>query len=90
MNQLIKKIAISISKWIGENFDKCLHFVVCLLLTMVLSMLIPVWAAGVTVLIIGIGKEVYDYFDYGKFDWKDLLADIIGIGVILLFYYFNI
>ena len=90
MKQLIKKILTSIGEWIGDNFDKCLHFIVCLSLTTVFSTLISVWAAGVTVLIIGIGKELYDYADYGKFDWKDLLADVIGIGYILLFYYFNL
>lgn len=90
MKQPIKKVAISISKWVGENFDKCLHFIVCMLLTMVFSLFVPMWVAGITVLIIGIGKEIYDYADYGKFDWKDLIADIIGIGVILLFYYFNL
>ena len=28
--------------------------------------------------IIGFGKEVYDYVDYGKFDTKDLVATVLG------------
>ena len=34
-------------------------------------------AVTVTV-IVGVGKEVYDFFDYGLFDKKDLLADCVG------------
>ena len=34
-------------------------------------------AVTVTV-IVGVGKEVYDFFDYGLFDNKDLLADCVG------------
>lgn len=29
-------------------------------------------------LALGIGKEVYDYYDYGKFDFKDLGATVLG------------
>jgi len=28
--------------------------------------------------VIGFGKEVYDYIDYGKFDTKDLAATVLG------------
>tara|TARA_B100002049_G_scaffold190683_1_gene147609 strand:+ start:10682 stop:10837 length:156 start_codon:yes stop_codon:yes gene_type:complete len=28
--------------------------------------------------VIGIGKEVYDYFDYGLFSFSDIIADYVG------------
>lgn len=41
-------------------------------------------AAGVT-LLIGISKEIYDSTQPGnKFDWDDLMADILGILVSII------
>lgn len=59
--------------------DKFLHFsVIC-------TMFLACRAVGVSVLltvslctVIGIGKEVYDYFDYGLFSFSDIIADYVG------------
>ncbi|SFG38072.1 hypothetical protein [Prevotella sp. KH2C16] len=33
----------------------------------------------------GVAKEVVDFFRYGRFDAKDLLADLVGAAVAFLF-----
>lgn len=64
--------------------DKYIHFNVCLFISFALMRIFPLpkWVrfivAVVTTILVGIGKEVYDYYDYGLFDCKDLLADCIG------------
>lgn len=72
--------------------DKLLHFLSCYFLVSVFSVISPL--IGVLIaLVAGIGKEVYDWFKYGKeMSWKifapmamgDLAADICGILVYLL------
>ena len=81
MKNLYKKVAALLE---SVPSDKYIHYNVCLLIAYVLMRTLPLqtWlrylvAVAVTV-IIGVGKEVYDYFDYGLFDKKDLLADCIG------------
>lgn len=40
--------------------------------------------ALVVVILFGVAKEVYDYKSYGLFDYKDMLATIIGGALLLL------
>lgn len=58
--------------------DKQLHFLWSFFLLAVFDQFIPLWVAFLIVLSIGISKEFVDV----KFDWYDLLFDILG----LLFY----
>lgn len=68
---------------IGE--DKLKHIVVSAIIAVVLNLLLPWWVAALIVLAIGIGKEVYDKTtNKGCPEWKDLLADIIGIIIGIL------
>ena len=70
--------------------DKLLHFLSCYFITSVFSIINPL--IGVLIaLVAGIGKEVYDYFTYGKetegfykLAIGDLLADGLGIAIGLL------
>lgn len=66
--------------------DKVKHFVVGLLATMVfLEIGLAPIVNFALVFLIGIGKEVYDYFDYSKFDVLDILATVLpGMIVYLL------
>lgn len=81
MKKLYKKIAALLE---SVPTDKYIHYNVCLLIACVImrTLPLPTWARyilAVTItILIGIGKEVYDYFDYGLFDRKDLLADCVG------------
>jgi len=73
--------------------DKILHFCVCMLLCMSFGCLVVhvpkflVLAAGYSfAMTIGILKEVYDMYNGGVFDWKDIVADFFGAitGVALM------
>lgn len=64
--------------------DKVAHFFGCAFLTLVLLNLgFGFLLASSVVLFIGVLKELLDR----KFDKKDLLADIFGILISVLFYY---
>ena len=77
-NDIISKLSRA---WEGLGlpvpFDKVLHFAVCLVLTLVLSLITPY--APLIVLVIGLGKECYDMIDYGHFCGWDIVADLVGI-----------
>ena len=63
--------------------DKKLHFLVCLGICLLLYPLIGWWSIG-TAIATGVGKELYDWRDYGLFSWGDILADMAGIVVAVL------
>lgn len=64
--------------------DKMLHFIAGMLITAFVAVIAPRFAPlAVTVAIVaGFAKEIYDEINYGGFDWKDLLATILG-GVVM-------
>ena len=43
------------------------------------------WAPMVFAAVVGIGKEVFDYFTTKTYDWKDLVATLCGGLVIEVF-----
>jgi hypothetical protein len=60
--------------------DKLKHIVVSAIIMVALSLVLPKWIAAIITLSIGIGKEVYDKVSKkGCAEWKDLVADCIGI-----------
>ena len=63
--------------------DKKLHFSVCLGICLLLYPLIGWWSIG-TAIATGVGKELYDWRDYGLFSWGDILADMAGTAVAVL------
>ena len=63
--------------------DKKLHFSVCLGICLLLYPLIGWWSIG-TAIATGIGKELYDWRNYGLFSWGDILADMAGIVAAVL------
>lgn len=74
MNYLLKTLA-------NIPHDKLLHFIVGMLITALVAIVLPNWAFT-SAIIVGVAKEAYDHIDYGKVDWKDLAATIIG-GLIM-------
>ena len=70
-----------IFKWLGNiPTDKALHFIAGLIIVAVLATFFPkaadhVWLGAV---ILGFGKEIYDLFADGKFDFVDFGATILG------------
>lgn len=67
------------------TIDKYKHIVVSAIITVVLNLILSWWVAGLVTLSIGVGKEVYDKVSgKGCAEWKDLLADVIGILIGIL------
>ncbi len=65
--------------------DKLKHVVVSAVMATVLSLFFPWWAAAGITFAIGVGKEVYDKVSgKGHSEWKDLLADVVGILIGIL------
>lgn len=79
VNDLISKIGI----------DKILHFLIsAFLVTVAMSLISNILVSALIVLLIGIGKELYDKFiNKTEFSVSDLIADVLGIGIdcILIF-----
>lgn len=62
--------------------DKLKHIVVSAIIMVALSLVLPKWLAAIITFSIGICKEVYDKVNgNGHPEWKDLVADVIGIVV---------
>ena len=61
---------IANDRWL--SIDKLYHFIACVALTVVFGWLVGIMAA--------VAKEIYDINKSG-FSYKDLTADIIGVGV---------
>ena len=59
--------------------DKAYHFIAGLIVCILVSLIFknPMYGLIASV-IAGIGKEIYDYYDYGKFDFADALATFVG------------
>jgi len=53
--------------------DKFMHFVVG-------GLVMGITSSWIVVSIVGIGKELYDYKSYGKFDKMDAIVTILGGG----------
>lgn len=61
-------------------FDKAAHIGVSFMITTILLLILPILIAMGLTIIIGVLKELYD----SKFDWKDTVANLIGIGTAIL------
>ena len=64
--------------------DKMLHFIAGMLITAIVAVIVPRFApiAMSVAVVAGFAKELRDEIAYGGFDWKDLLATILG-GVVM-------
>ena len=70
---------------ITRGQDKVLHALAGFIVGAVSMYLFGVYSIAL-VLLAGISKEAYDYYDYGKFDVFDLIATILGgwVGIMLI------
>lgn len=77
----MKKIYNKIANFLCSfTSDRYVHFIVCIILVQLVSLLIPFYYAMLIVFILGLSKEIYDSRQKDdKFDIKDLLADCLGI-----------
>ena len=73
------KIIQWLSNKLGVQSDKILHFLVCFVITFVLSFINPIFGAFVA-LVLGLYKEFTDSHKLGNtWSWGDILADVLGI-----------
>lgn len=89
----MKKIWNWLTKW---DKDKVMHFSLCLIISMIAACIVRVcggekytviavaWFAG---FFAGVGKELYDEWEYKGADEGDWAADVVGttLGTILSF-----
>lgn len=68
-----------IFNWMGS--DGMMHVILSALISSVLTLIMPWWLAGMLTMGIGIAKEVYDSTGKGCAEWKDLVADLVGIVI---------
>jgi len=68
--------------------DKIYHFIAGFILTVIFSYMAYIQgfdypqSYGVAVgVCAGVGKELFDYYDYGKFDFFDMFATFVGVFV---------
>ncbi len=68
-------------KFFGQ--DGLAHILASLVLCAVLGAFLPLWAAVLITLAIGIAKElVWDkWLKKGTAEWKDIIADAVGIAL---------
>ena len=82
MKKLYNKIANFLCSF---STDKYVHFIVCMILVQLISLLIPIVWSMIVVFILGLSKEIYDSKQKDdKFDIKDLFADSLGIIIEVL------
>ncbi len=70
------------------QIDKILHIVVGCLITILPLYFLSWWGISISV-ILSVGKEMYDMYKvtpHNKFNWKDIIASFIGIGLGILIY----
>ena len=66
--------------------DKGCHLIAGFVITLIVGFLTSVEYGILAGAIAGVGKEVYDYYDYGTFDNRDLFFTVVGtiIGGLIL------
>ena len=68
----------------GIGIDKWAHFFASAFLVFAVSHFWPFWAGIAVAVVLGTAKELYDAKTGGKFEIKDLLADLLGVAIATL------
>lgn len=85
IKSIYDKLVIIIAKWLCENIDKVLHAIVSMIITILLCIFLPLWFSALLTLILGVAKECIDKYYGERYDWLDIVADIVGICIAVLF-----
>ena len=76
-----------LSNKIGVQSDKVLHFLVCFVVTFVLSFVNVILAASAT-MILGMYKEFTDSHEEENYwSWGDILADLAGVAAAVVLFF---
>ena len=69
-----------------KHIDKFYHFLAGIIIYMFFNIFFDIWVSLIPVIIIGAGKEAYDYYTkQGNPEWLDFIATLFGGIVVLLF-----
>ena len=73
-------------------YDKRLHFLAGLGCSLLFGVIINTLVGFISGIVIGILKEIYDFYDYGKFDCYDMFATWIGaiVGASIVWLLWNV
>ena len=84
-----KAILTKVKGWFRE--DGLQRLVVSTLILVALGWIRPFWIPVLVTILIGAGKEVYDYFhqETHSAEWHDFICDLIGIAFGCLFVLLN-
>lgn len=69
------------------GLDRWLHFAICMVIVMVGGYFGRADIGFAVAFVAGFGKETYDNYKGGKFDFTDLAFSLLGTGAGLLVYY---
>ena len=64
--------------------DKANHFIYGFYIYILLDLIMNSFYAALLVLVIGIAKEAYDYYDYGKWEIMDVFATVLPSLILIL------
>ncbi len=98
-SQYIVEILKDISQWLLQINQLAKKWLLCNIeIDMLFHYIFGIWAAllgsffnnqslGIIIitLIVAIGKELFDLWDYGFFSWKDVLSTCVGGCTILIY-----
>ena len=68
-----------------KYIDKFYHFFAGMMIYVFFNIFFSTWLSIIPVIIIGAGKEAYDYYSgKGNPEWLDFIATVIGGAVVLI------
>lgn len=67
-----------IAAWIKR--DGLLHLETCALIAVAVGIVLPWWAAALTAMAAGVGKELWDT-KHGVATWHDVICDLMGAAI---------
>ena len=78
-------ILAKIFKWCDKNIDKVVHMLLCFLLVIMLSLVFNRIITYSIVFVIAIAKEIFDQFRRYGWSFEDMIANVIGILMGILY-----
>ena len=60
------------------QIDKILHFIMGWLIVLSIIPIYGIFAGIIALVVAAVGKEIYDQWKYKGFDYRDLIATLLG------------
>lgn len=82
---ILKRLFSKIMSLLLMPYDKALHFIAGFAIFLVSSLVLGSILGLITVVILAIGKETFDFKSYGKFDLADMVMTIIPAMIMVAY-----